>query len=60
MLNLFVRFMLRDSRKMKKNAENSRIPAECTQKQRQIEKHIQTVKSLHKFKHWGRYINYIL
>ena len=29
-----------------KKSENSRIPAECAQKQRQIEKHIQTVKSL--------------
>ena len=45
MLTLFVSFMLWDSRKMKKS-ENSRIPAECAQKQRQIEKHIQTVKSL--------------
>ena len=29
-----------------KKSENSRIPAECAQKQTQIEKHIQTVKSL--------------
>ena len=45
MLTLFVRFMLWDSRKMKKS-ENSRILAECAQKQTQIEKYIQTVKSL--------------
>ena len=31
---------------MKKKSENSRIPAECAQKQTKIEKHIQTVKSL--------------
>ena len=29
-----------------KKSENSCIPAECAQKQTQIEKHIQTVKSL--------------
>ena len=46
MLTLFLRFMLWDSRKMKKKSENSRIPAECAQKQTKIEKHIQTVKSL--------------
>ena len=38
--------MLWDSRKLKNKSENSRILAECAQKQTQIEKHIQRVKSL--------------
>ena len=49
MLTLFVRFMLLDSRKMKKKSENSRIPAECAQKQTKID------SELSKIKHW-RYI----
>ena len=45
MLTLFVRFMLWDSRKIEKNQKTA-VYLLNAQKQTQIEKHIQTVKSL--------------
>ena len=55
-LTLFVRFMLWESRKMKKIAKTAVSLLNAAQKQTQIEKHMPNSELQYKFKHWG-YIN---